>query len=166
MNTAKSLFRKSRGLILAGCMALAALSAVMVAQPDSPNSFGSQFSFVSEAQAATTNFPSSVQVVAFPIHLPGAYTTTITPMKFTLPYAARLQSFSTHVRSLSGTMTIDLQANGVSLLSSPVTASSTVTEGTVATAAVADEAAITVVLTISGSSPTFSDVTVIPTFTR
>ena len=159
MNPAKSLFRKTRGFILAASLAVAALSALMVAQPESVSVF-------SEARAATTNYSSNVQVVAMPMLLPGAYTSTVTPVKFRLPYPARLIAFSAVARSLSGTLTVDLQAGGVSLLSAPITASNTVTEATVATAAVADESQITVVLTISGSSPTFSDVTVLPVFTR
>lgn len=118
------------------------------------------------AQAATQNFSPAVPVYAMPIHISGAYTATATPLKFTMPFAARLVGFSAAARSVSGTMTIDLQVSGSSVLSAPITASTSVVEATVATAAVADEATVTAVFTISGTNPTFSDITLLPVFVR
>ena len=121
---------------------------------------------VRDADAATPNFPPTTSVYAMPMFLPGAYTSTATPIKFVMPYASRLVGFSAVAGTVSGTMTIDIQAGGTTLLSAPITASTNVVEATISTAAVADEAQITVVLTISGSSPTFSNITLVPTFVR
>lgn len=119
-----------------------------------------------DAQAATQNFPPGTPVYAMPVHISGTYTATATPLKFTLPYAGRLIGFSAAARGVSGTVTVDLQAGGVSLLSSALTLSTGVSEAVIATAAVSDETVITAVLTLSGSTPTVTDVSILPTFVR
>ncbi len=121
---------------------------------------------VRTAQAAVQNFGPSVPVYAMPILMPGAYTTTITPVKFKMPYASRLVGFSGVGRTLSGTFTIDLQVAGASVLASPLTLSTSVSDAVISTAAVADEAEVTLVLTVSGTSPTGSDITAMPIFVR
>lgn len=150
----RTYFKNTRNLMAAVCLGIALALA------------GASTMLTRNAEAATTNFPPNVPVYALPMLLPGAYTSTTTPVKFAIPYAARLVGFSAVAGTVSGTMTIDLQAGGVSLLSAPITASTNIVEATVATAAVADESTLTVVLTISGSNPTFSNVTIVPTFVR
>lgn len=119
------------------------------------------------AAAAVTNYPPGVPVYALPINIAGPHTATATPVRFKLPYAGRLIGFSASAATVSGTITVDFQAAGSTLLSAPVTlTAATVTEATVTTSAVADEAELTVVLTISGGSPTVSGITVLPTFLR
>ena len=90
----------------------------------------------------------------------------MTPLKFKLPFAGRLIGFGAAGRTMSGTITVDLQAAGASLLSAPITLSTAYGEATITTSAVADEAQITVVITISGDSATVSDITILPTFLR
>lgn len=117
------------------------------------------------ADAATQNYPTGVAVHAMPIQLAGTYTTTVTPVRFKLPYAGQLIGFSANARTISGGLTVDLQAAGVSLLSSAVSlvSNGVPVEGTVTTANVADEAELTVVLTLS-NTPSHTDITVLPTF--
>lgn len=122
-----------------------------------------------EADAAVTNYPPGVQVNAMPIQISGTYTTSpVTPVRFNLPYAGRLIGFSASARTVSGTITVDLQAAGVSLLSPVVTllSSGVPVAGTVNTSSVSDEAELTVVLSSSGAGPSVTDVTVLPTFLR
>jgi len=125
-------------------------------------------SVLRQAEAATPNYAPNIPVYAMPFHLVGAYTTTITPVRFKIPYPARLIGLSASARSVSGTLTVDVQAAGVSQLSTTasITSAGVSVEGVVATTTIADEADVTIVLTPSGSGPTFSDVVVTPTFLR
>ena len=122
------------------------------------------------ANAAVTNYSAGVGVYAMPIQLAGEYTATVTPVRFKLPYAGRLIGFSAAPRTLSGTaITVDFQAAGVSLLSAPVAllSAGVVVDGVITTSAVADEAELTAVLTVSGGvSPSVTDITILPTFLR
>jgi hypothetical protein len=152
----KNLFQKYKGT-LAGLVSALAIAAIFA------------FSFapgIKQADAATTNYPPTTSVYAMPIFMPGTYSATTTPVKFAIPYAARLVGFSAAVGGSSGTVTIDLQAGGVSLLSSPISASTNVVEATISTAAVTDESVMTIVVTISGASPSVSSITAVPTFVR
>lgn len=119
------------------------------------------------AEAAVTNYPPGVAVYATPIQISGTYTTTTTPVRYKLPYAGRLIGFSAQAQTVSGTITVDFQAGGSSLLSSPITllSSGVVVEGTITTSAVADEAELTAVISGSGG-PSVTDLTILPTFLR
>lgn len=142
-------------LLLVAVMAIAA--AVMLVGPQA----------VRQADASVTNYPPGVQVYAMPMLLPGAYTaSSTTPVKFKLPYAGRLIGFGGAARTLSGTIAVDFQAAGVSLLSAPLTVSTAYGEATITTSAVADEAELTAVVTTSGDGATVSDITILPTFLR
>ena len=142
-------------LLLVGVVMAAAIA--MVAVP----------SLLRQADAAVTNYPPGVQVIAMPLHLPGAYTaSSTTPVTFKLPYAGRLIGFGGIARTLSGTIAVDFQAGGVSLLSAPLSLSTAYGEATITTSSVADEAQITAVVTTSGAGATVSDITILPTFLR
>lgn len=120
------------------------------------------------ADAAVQNYGPGVGVYAMPIHLTGPYTVSGTvATRFKLPYAGRLIGFSAAAETVSGTITVDLKAAGVSLLSAPVAlTAATVTEGVVTTSAVADEAELTGVVYITGGGATVSAITILPTFLR
>jgi hypothetical protein len=155
----KSMF--GRALPLAMLVAVLATVAFAIGTSLSPQ-------FTRSADAAVTNYPPGVAVHAMPIQMGGAYTVSGTvPVRFKLPYAGRLIGFSASARTLSGTISVDFAAGGSSLLSAPVDLTAgTVTEGTVTTSAVADEAELTAVVYITGGSATVSDITILPTFLR
>lgn len=123
------------------------------------------------AYAATPNqAPAApVQVIAF--HLSGQYTATAADVvKFNLPYAAQLIGVQATARASGGTsptLTVDVQEGAGSVLSSAMSITAgTVAEGTITDASLADEAAMTVDLTIGGTSPTWNDITVLLTLVR
>lgn len=123
------------------------------------------------ALAATQNYSTAVPVVVVPFHLSGQYTATATSaVKFTLPFKAKLIGVQANARASGGTsptLTVDVLAGGTSVLSSAISITAgTVAEGTIATSALADEATITVTLTIGGTSPTWNDITVLLTLVR
>lgn len=126
---------------------------------------------VPQAQAATPNYGVQFPVQVIPFHISGQYTaTTANVVRFTLPFKARLIGVSATARASGGTsptLTVDVLAGGVTVLSAPVSITAgTVSEGTITTAALADEAAITVTLTIGGTGPTWNDITVLLTVVR
>lgn len=123
-------------------------------------------------QAATTVPPVStpgVQVIA--LQFSKQFTaTTAAAAKFTMPFGVRVLGVSATARASGGTsptLTVDVLAGGTTILSAPIAITAgTVSEGTVSTAAVADEAAVTVDFTIGGTSPTWDDITVLITVAR
>lgn len=119
-----------------------------------------------QAQAAVTNYAPSIPVYMTPIQVGGAVTATITPVKFKMPFKSQLIGFSGAARTLSGTFTIDFKVGGTSILASPLTVSTSVSEAVISTAAIADEAEVTLVLTVTGASPTGSDFSFLPVFVR
>lgn len=154
----KRLAGRAHALVL-GLITIAALGIVLTAT-FAPSAFRS-------ADAAVTNYPPGVAVYAMPIQLDGAFTTVVTPVRFALPFPGRLIGFSASARSISGTMTVDFQAGGSSLLSPTLgLTAGAINEAVIQTSAVADEAVLTVVLTPGGTGPTTSDITVMPTFLR
>ncbi len=119
-----------------------------------------------QADAAVTNYPPGVSVHAMPMHLAGPYTAaSTTAVTFKLPYAGRLIGFGAAATTLSGTVAVDFQAAGVSLLSAPITLSTAYGEATITTSAIVDEATLTVVVTGDGTQ-SGSDITILPTFLR
>lgn len=122
--------------------------------------------------AQTPNFSTAISgVVVLPFHISGQYTANTTAViRFAMPFDARVVSVQASARASGGTtptLTVDVLAGGVSILSAPVA----VTAGsnafaTIATAAVADEAAMTVNLAIGGTSPTWNDIVVVITVVR
>ena len=128
--------------------------------------------WLSPLLAATPNVApgaGDVQIVAF--HISGQYTaTTAAVARFTLPFEARLLGVSASARASGGTsptLTVDVKEAGATVLSAPVAVTAgAVAEATVTDAALADEAAITIDLAITGTSPTWNDIVVVLTLFR
>ena len=124
------------------------------------------------ADAATQNYSevvTGVQIVSLPIM--GTYTATRTGIiTFQIPFKAKVLGVSAKARASSGTtptLTVDVKEGGVSILSAPFSVySSAVTEGTISDKTIADEATVTVDLTIGGTSPVWQDITTILTLRR
>lgn len=124
------------------------------------------------ADAATANYSevvTGVQIVAFPIM--GNYSTSQTGIvTFQIPFKAKVLGVSAKARASSGTtptLTVDVKEGGVSILSAPFSVySSAVTEGTVSDKTIADEATVSVDLTIGGTTPHWEDITTILTLRR
>jgi hypothetical protein len=123
---------------------------------------------VQPARAATPNIAVGAgQVMVLPFHVTGAVSATATVARFQMPQACDLIGVGVSSGAISGTTnTVDVQVGGVSALSSAITVSAAGTwyEGTIATAAIADEAVVTLVITIAGTSLT--NTTVILTCAR
>lgn len=124
------------------------------------------------AEAQTPNLSVAVPgVFVMPFHVSGQYTATTTAVvRFALPFPAQLVSAQASARASGGTtptLTVDVKAGGTTVLSAPfaVTAGA-VSFGTITTSALADEAAMTVDLTIGGTSPTWNDIVIVLTFVR
>lgn len=116
--------------------------------------------------AATTNpAVGSAGYQNFTFHISGQYTASTTAVvKFTMPYPCVINYAQATARASGGTsptLSVVLK-NGASTVSTigPITAG-TVAEGTLANTSVTDEAAMTVDLTIGGTSPTWNDMTVL-----
>lgn len=145
-------------IAVAACLALA-VSTI----PDGGNS---------PAQAATPNYSlavTGVQVV--PIQISGQYTANTTSVvRFKLPFAAQLIGVSASARASGGTtptLTVDVKSAGTTVLAAPVAVTAgTVSEANIANAALADEADITFDLAITGTTPTWNDITVVLTIVR
>lgn len=123
------------------------------------------------AMAATPNYSLSAQEQVIPIYLSGQRTaTTASVVKFTLPFAAKLVGVTTTARASGGTtptLTVDVKAGGTSVLSAPIAVTAgTVAEGTITTSTLPDESAMTVDLAITGTSPTWDDITLLLTVVR
>lgn len=123
------------------------------------------------ALAATTNYPPSAAVLVVPFHLSGQYTATATGVvKFKLPFKAKVLSVQANARASGGTtptLTVDVLNGSTSMLSAPISITAgTVAEGTITTATHADESTINVNLAITGTSPTWNDITVVLTVLR
>jgi len=128
--------------------------------------------FAPFAFAATANYSEvipGIQIV--PFHVSGQYTaTTASVVKFQLPFKAQVLGVSATARASGGTtptLTVDVAEGGTSILSAPISITAgTVSEGTVTDTSLADESAITVNLAITGTSPTWNDITVLITLRR
>lgn len=120
------------------------------------------------AFAATQNY-SSINVELVPLQISGQWTaTTASVVKFAIPAKMKLIGVSATARASGGTtpaLTVDVLAGGTSVLSAPISITAgTVAEGTITTSAIADESVVTVNLAITGTSPTWNDITVMLTF--
>lgn len=126
---------------------------------------------MSSVSAATTNYAPDKPVVLVPFHVSGQYTADTTAViKVTLPFKAKLIGVSATARASGGTtptLTVDLLQGGTTVLSAPIAITAgTVAEGTVTTATLTDEASITVNLVITGTTPTWNDITILLTLVR
>lgn len=111
------------------------------------------------------------QVVVISFHLSGQYAaTTAGVARFALPFPGDVLGVQASARASGGTaptLTVDVQAGGVSILSTPVAVTAgAVAQATLSTATLADEAAMTVNLAIGGTSPTWNDIVVMMTVAR
>ncbi|MEX2630024.1 MAG: hypothetical protein WD341_08810 [Tistlia sp.] len=109
-----------------------------------------------------------VQLVTF--HLATVDANATSAIALELPFPADVLGVQASARASTGTtptLAVDVLEGGTTLLSAPidVTAGS-VTQGTLSDAVVADEAEVTVDLEVGGSSPEFSDVTIVLTLSR
>lgn len=125
----------------------------------------------SPAFSATTNYATNQPVVTAPFFIAGQRTTTTAAVvKFKLPFKAKLIGVTATARASGGTtptLTVDLQQGGVTVLSAPIAITAgTVAEGTITTATLTDEATITVDLAITGTNPTWDDITILLTLVR
>ncbi len=124
--------------------------------------------------AATPNYATTIPgVVLLPLHFEGQFTASQDPItRFKLPFAARLIGISVNMQSLGGsskpTYKVDVENSGSSVLSAPITVSSaaTVTEGVIAKPVIVDESVLEITLTLTGTSPTVDDMTVLLTLLR
>lgn len=121
------------------------------------------------AQAATQNYSLDVNVTPVPIILSGQRTATTTSVaSIKVPAKMKLIGVSATARASGGTtptLTVDVLAASTSLLSAPfaVTAGA-IAEGTIATATIADETVVNINLAITGTNPTWDDISVLLTF--
>lgn len=124
------------------------------------------------AEAATPNVaPAAGQVVVIPFHISGQYTATTTNVvRFLMPFDAAVLGVQATARASGGTtptLTVDVLEAGVTILSAPIAVTAgAVAEGTLTDSNIADEAAVTMTLTIGGSSPTWNDIVVLVTVFR
>ncbi len=154
----KTLLKPVYGLLAAAVLAVA----LAVALP------------ATQAQAATPNVAVGAgQVVVIPFHISGQYTATSgAVVKFNMPFPCDVLGVGATARASGGTtptLTVDVLAGGspASILSSAISITAgTYSEGTVSTAAIADETPVQVNLTIGGTSPTWNDITVLITVVR
>ena len=132
------------------------------------------FSGAGLSWAATTNYPdviTGIQIV--PVTFSRTLTATETPVTFKLPFKAQVLGVSAHVKTIdltdtNETYTVDVKEAGTSVLSSAISiaAANTVYEGTVSDSYIADEATVTVVVTLGGTTPSLTDLTVLLTIRR
>jgi hypothetical protein len=127
--------------------------------------------FVPSSRAATPNVTVGAgQVMVLPFFISGQRTATVTPVKFAMPQPCELLGVGATARASGGTsptLTVDVQDDGASVLSSAISITAgTWSEGTISSAAIADESVMTIVLTITGTSPTWDDITVVLTCAR
>lgn len=124
------------------------------------------------AFAATANYPEvipGIQIV--PLVIAGQHTASEAgDVKFLLPFKAQVLGVSATARASGGTtptLTIDVKEAGTSILSAPISITAgTVSEGTVTDSSLADESLITVDTAITGTNPTWDDITVLLTIRR
>lgn len=127
-----------------------------------------------QALAATPNVtPGAGQVVVIPFHISGQYTASTTAVvRFAMPFPCRVLGVGASARASGGTsptLTVDVLNAAVSILSAPISVTAgSYTEGafTATGQNIADEAAITVNLAITGTSPTWNDIVVFITVVR
>lgn len=121
--------------------------------------------------AATTNpSPASPGYMVVPLVFDRTVSAVSAPVifRFKAPFPCRVISVSAAAEAIDTTdtdetYTVDVQEGGTSILSAAIgiVAAATVYDGTVSDAALADEAVITGVLTVAGTTPSISTVTVL-----
>lgn len=111
------------------------------------------------------------QVVVIPFHISGQYTASTTAViRFAMPFPGTVLGVGASARASGGTtptLTVDVRSGAATILSAPfaVTAGA-YSQGTITTSNIPDENAITVDLAITGTTPTWNDITVLITVAR
>lgn len=141
-------------------LALAAVAALALAAVIAPPQ--------RHADAATPNVPVNTGVMVLPLHLTGTFTTTVNGIaRFSMPQPCDMIGVGAAGRVLTtgGYVNLDVLSAGVSILSAPFTfTGGAVSEGTIATAAIPDENAISINLGVA--TGTLNYVTVLLTCAR
>jgi hypothetical protein len=103
-----------------------------------------------------------------PLQFSRTITATATPITFKLPFPCAVVGVTTHAKTLDltdtdETYTVDIKEGATSILSSAVSlaAAGTVYSGTVSDDLLADEATLSVVVTLGGTTPSLTDLTVL-----
>lgn len=117
------------------------------------------------ADATTTNpSPASPGYIVLPIHISGQYTATAADIvSFKAPFPAEVVGCQLTARASGGTsptLTITVQQASTTLCTAAITAGA-VSEPTLSSTTIPDEAAVTIDFTIGGTSPTWNDMTVL-----
>lgn len=151
------MIRKLKNILVAVALAAIALAPALAPVP---------------AQAAVANYaPGVAQVVVVPITLSGQRTATTAKVAFfKMPFACKLIGAGASARASGGTtptLTVDVQLGGVTVLSAPIAVTAAAyAEGTITTSAITDEGSVTIDLAITGTNPTWDDITVLLTCVR
>lgn len=117
--------------------------------------------------AATANpSPASPGYMVLPISMNKQYTTTtVAVFRAKLPFPATVLNVYATARASGGTtptLTVDVLEAGATILSAPISITAgTVSEGTLTDTTIADEAVVTVNLAITGTTPTWDDISVV-----
>jgi len=125
--------------------------------------------FAAPALAATANpSPASPGYMVLPLTFDRTITATATPVKFKLPFPATVVGVSATAGTLDTgdadeTYTVDVKEGATSILSSAVAlaAAGTIYDGTLSDTTIADEATLSVVVTLGGTTPSLTDLTVL-----
>ncbi|MEW6332454.1 MAG: hypothetical protein AB1560_13435 [Pseudomonadota bacterium] len=121
------------------------------------------------APADTPNYPiANPGLVVFTFQYDGQFTTTTAGVtRFAMPFKARVIGAQASCNTIGGSATptnsVDINDDGTTILSADmgVDTADTVESGTIASPSIADESVITIDFTITGTSPTFDDCTVV-----
>lgn len=119
--------------------------------------------------AATSNpSPASSGYMVLPLQFSRTITATATPITFKAPFPCTVVGVTAHAKTLdtgdaNETYTVDVKEGATSILSSAVSlaAAGTIYDATVSDTAIADEATLSVVVTLGGTTPSLTDLTVL-----
>ena len=119
--------------------------------------------------AATSNpSPASPGYMVLPLQFSRTITATATPVTFKVPFPCAVVGVTAHAKTLdtgdaNETYTVDIKEGANSILSSPVAlaAAATVYDGILSDTTVADEATLSVVVTLGGTTPSLTDLTLL-----
>lgn len=121
------------------------------------------------ALAATPNpAPGSAGYMVLPLQFSRTITATATPITFKAPFPCAVIGVTAHAKTLDfsstdETYTVDVKEGANSILSSAISlaAAGTIYDGTLSDTAIADEATVSVVVTLGGTTPSLTDLTVL-----
>lgn len=120
----------------------------------------------------TQNIPVSTPgVMMLPFQFATAAATAAARARFVLPFPAKLLDVQASARAATGTsptLTVDLEADGTTVLDAPIDVTAgEAASGVIATDRLDDETELTLDFAIGGTdTPTFTDVTVVLTLVR